>query len=169
VLLRTVRHYPDAADAWFALGKGMYERKMLVPAANALRRAAALAPTNHEPVNELGRVLVAQNDRAEAIKCFRKALELKPNSALVWHNFGSCLLGADDRAGALEAYGKAVRYAPEMFESHFALAVLLAEGGQHARALVHAQQAVRLKPGHQPARKLLEQLKKEPVLTKPGS
>ncbi len=81
LLQHTVRDYPDADDAWLALGRALYERKMLAPAEAALRRAAALAPTNYEPVNELGRVLIAQHNRAEAMKCFRKALELKPSCA----------------------------------------------------------------------------------------
>lgn len=168
LLQHTVQDYPDADDGWFALGRAYYERKMLAPAEDALRRAAALAPTNYEPVNELGRVLIAQNNRAEAMKCFRKALELKPSCAQAWYNLGSCLVGADDRTGALEAYGNAVRYAPEMFEAQFALAVLLAQTGQHAEALVHAQHAVRLRPSHPSARQLLEQLKKDHASSQPG-
>jgi len=169
VLQRAVRTYPDADDAWFALGKALHEQKMMAPAEEALRRACALAPTMFEPVNELGRVLVARDNRAEALKCFRKALELKPNSAQVWHNLGSCLIGAGDRSGALEAYAQAVRYAPEVFETQFALAVLLMDRGRSAEALVHAEHAVRLKPNHQPARQLLEQVKKERAAARPGS
>ena len=165
---RTVRTYPDAEDAWLALGKALHERNMLAPAENALRRACALAPTRHEPVNELGRVLIAQGNRAEAMKCFRKALELKPNAAQVWYNLGSCLVGADDRAGALEAYSKAAHYAPEMFEPQFALAVLLADKGRPAEALEHAQHAVQLRPSHLPALQLLERLKKELASSRPG-
>jgi tetratricopeptide (TPR) repeat protein len=160
LLLRTVRDYPKADDAWLALGKAFHERKMFSAAEDALRRAVALDPTADDHVNELGRVLIAQDNRAEAMKCFRKALQLKPNSAKAWHNLGSCLVAADDRAAALEAYEKAVRFAPEMFESQFALALLLADRGRYAEALVHAQHAVRLKPSHQPARQLLAQLKK---------
>jgi tetratricopeptide (TPR) repeat protein len=161
MLVRIVRDYPDADDAWLALGKAFHERKMLSAAEDALRRACALAPTAHEYVNELGRVLISRDNRAEAMKCFRKALQLKPNSAQAWHNLGSCLAASNDRAAALEAYSKAVRYAPELFESQFALALLLADRGQYAEALVHAQHAVRLKPSHQPARRLLEQVKKD--------
>ena len=168
LLQRTVRDYPDADDAWLALGRALHERKMLEPAEAAVRRAVALAPTAHEPVNELGRILVARNNRAEALKCFRKAVELRPNAALAWHNLGSCLAGANDHAGAVEAYGKAVRYAPEMFEAHFALALLLAERRQYAEALMHAQQTVRLKPGHQPARRLLEQIQKDHPSSRPA-
>jgi tetratricopeptide (TPR) repeat protein len=168
LLQQTVREYPDADDAWFALGRALYERKILAPAEAALRRAAALAPTAYEHVNELGRILIARGNGAEAMKCFRKALELKPNSALAWHNLGSCLVAANDRGAALEAYGKAVRYAPEMFEAHFTLALLLADRGQYDEALVHAQHAVRLKPSHQPARQLLEQLKKDQASSRPG-
>jgi tetratricopeptide (TPR) repeat protein len=169
VLQRTVEVYPEADDAWFALGKALHERKMLAPAEAALRRACELAPTTPEPVNELGRVLAARDNRAEAMQCFRKALQLKPSLAQAWHNLGSCLIAADDRAGALEAYDKAVRYAPGMFESQFALAVLLSDKGRYAEALVHAQHAVRLKPSHQPAQQLLEQVKKQHAASRPSS
>jgi tetratricopeptide (TPR) repeat protein len=169
VLLRTVDTYPDAEDAWLALGKTLYERKMLAGAEDALRRACALAPTAHEPVNELGRVLIALGNRAGAMRCFRKALELKPNCAQAWHNLGSCFVGADDRVAALEAYGKAARYAPEVFDTQFALAVLLADRGQYTKAVVHAEHAVRLKPNHEPARRLLEQVKKDHASSRPGS
>jgi tetratricopeptide (TPR) repeat protein len=168
LLQRTVRDYPDADDAWLALGRALHEQKMLEPAEAALRRAAALAPMAHEPVNELGRVLVARGNRAEAMQCFRKAIELKPNAALAWHNLGSCLAGANDHAGALEAYGKAARFAPDMFEAHFALALLRGERGQYADALVHARQAVRLKPSHPSARRLLEQIQKDHTASRPA-
>jgi tetratricopeptide (TPR) repeat protein len=161
LLQRAVREYPDADDAWLALGKALYERKNFAPAEAAVRRAVTLAPTLPEPVNELGRVLAAQGNRTEAIKCFRKALELRPNFAQAWHNLGSALFATDDRAGAMEAYRNAVRFAPDMFESQFTLAMLLADKGQVAEALVHAQQAVRLKPNHQPAQQLLEKLKEK--------
>ena len=169
VLQRTVRTYPSAEDAWLALGKTLYEQKMMGPAEEALRRACALAPTMHEPVNELGRVLIARDNRAEALTCFRKALELKPNAAQAWHNLGTCLFGAGDRSGALDAYAKAVHYAPEVFETQFALAVLLADRGRPAEALVHVEHAVRLKPNHPSARQLLEQLKKERPASRSGS
>ena len=160
-LLRTVRDYPEAEDAWFAMGKALLERKRLEPAEAALRRACELAPTAYEPVNELGRVLIARGNRAEAMESFRTAIRLEPNCAQAWHNLGSCLVEANDRPHALEAYAKAVRYAPEMFEAQFALALLLTDAGRHAEALVHARNAVRLKPSHQPARQLLEQVEKE--------
>ena len=168
LLERTVHEYPDADDAWLALGKALYEQKQLAPAEAAVRRALAQAPTAPEPVNELGRVLAAQGHAAEAIKCFRKALEIRPNFAQAWHNLGSSLFATGDRTGALEAYRNAVRYAPDMFESQFALALLLADSGQAAEALVHALHAVRLKPNHQPAAQLLEQLKKQEASSKPG-
>jgi tetratricopeptide (TPR) repeat protein len=160
-LQRAVREYPDADDVWLALGKALYERKMLVPAEDALRRAVALAPAVPEPVNELGRVLAVQGKRAEAERCFRKAVELRPNLAQAWYNLGACLVDAKDHAAALEAYGRAVHYAPEMFEAQFALALLLADRGRSAEALVHAERAARLKPSHKPAQQLLEQLKKK--------
>jgi tetratricopeptide (TPR) repeat protein len=167
LLQRTVQEYPDAADAWLALGKAFYERKMLAPAETAMRRAMTLGPTAPEPVNELGRVLAAQGNHVEATKCFRKALEIRPNFAQAWHNLGNSLVATDDRAGARAAYGNAVRYAPEMFEPQFALALLLADKGQVAEALVHAQQAVQLKPNDQPAQQLLEQLRKQHAASKP--
>ena len=162
-LLRTVRDYPEADDAWFAMGKAMLERKRLEPAEAALRRACELAPTAYEPVNELGRVLIARGKRAEAMEAFRTAIRLEPTCAQAWHNLGSCLVEAGDRPQALEAYAKAVRYAPELFEAQFALALLLADAGRHAESLVHARHAVRLKPSHEPARQFLEQMKKEPT------
>lgn len=167
LLMRTVRDYPDADDAWLALGKVLLEQKKLTSAEAAVRRAVALAPTVPEPVNELGRVLAAQGNRAEAIKCFRKALELRPNFAQAWHNLGSSLAATNDRSGAIDAYTQAVRYAPDVFESQFALALLLADKGQLAEALVHTQQAARLNPSHQPAQRLLEQLKKQQASSQP--
>ncbi len=162
LLQQAVREYPNAGDAWFQLGESLLKLKKLAPAESALRRAAELVPTAHEPINHLGLVLVERGDPAGAMKCFRQALALKPESAQAWHNLGNSLMAVGKRGEALQAYRQAVRFAPDLFEAHFALATLLADLGRPAEALVHARYAHQLKPGHEPARKLLSRLEKKP-------
>ena len=65
-----------------------------------------------------------------------------------------------NRKGAIEAFRLAAQTDPSFAKAHLALAELLAKEGQTAVALVHAQEAVRLRPKDAEAKKLFEDLQK---------
>jgi tetratricopeptide (TPR) repeat protein len=158
---QTVRAYPEADDAWFQLGVVYLMQKNQPAAEQALRRATEVGPGSYENVFYLGNALVLRGDLAGGMTCFRKAAELKPDYAPAYHVLGNCLVQTGDSTGAIDAYRAAVRYEPTLFEVQLSLATLLAEKGPHAEALMHAEQALRLRPSDPRAKKLMQRLAAE--------
>jgi tetratricopeptide (TPR) repeat protein len=157
---QTVRAYPDADDAWLQLGVVYLMQKNQPAAEQALRRATEAAPDSYENFFYLGNALVLRGNLAEGITCFRKTTELKPDYAPAYHTLGNCLAQTGDLNGAIDAYRAAVRHEPTLFEVQVSLATLLAEKGLAPEALVHARQAMHLKPADPRPRKLTERLAK---------
>ena len=77
---------------------------------------------------------------------------------LGFYNFGLCLLKEGDRKGAIEAFREAAQADSEFTKAHQGLAELLSEDGQIEDALVHAQQAARLRPEDAESQKILHDL-----------
>ena len=105
---------PDNFDAHYALGSIYFKRKQLAEAEREFRVATALNPNDGEALNYLGRTLIAQGRRREAIEVLRKTTKLplyaKPDVAFT--DLGSVLESDGDLAGAIEAYRSALRTDP---------------------------------------------------------
>jgi tetratricopeptide (TPR) repeat protein len=158
VCQQTVRAYPDADEPWLQLGLVYLLQKNQPGAEEAFRRATELAPASPENRFYLGNALALRGDLMGGIACFRKAVELKPDYTPAYHTLGNCLTQTGDLSGAIDAYRAAVRHEPTLFEVQLSLATLLAEKGPYPEALLHAEQALRLKPSDPRARKLVERL-----------
>ena len=158
--------YPDSAQAWFLLGKGLIRENALTAAEAALRRATRLAPGDAEYQYDLGTVLFQLRRPAAAAECFRQATQLKPDFARAYYNLGHCLKQQGDREGARQAFGEAIRCQPRLAEAHANLGELLADDGRTDEALTQLRQAVQWGPNDAHARRLLEELQKR--LSAPG-
>ncbi|HLW68168.1 MAG TPA: tetratricopeptide repeat protein [Gemmataceae bacterium] len=158
LLRKTVKTYPDADDGWRQLGKTLLKQRDPVYAEKALRRACELAPDMFENVYFLGSALVAQKRLPEATALFRRTTELKPDYANAWHDLGNASYEAKDRRGAAAAYRNAIRFDPNRFDNHVNLAVVLAEQGGYAEALLHLLNALRLKPTDPFAQRMISNL-----------
>ncbi len=161
--------YPDSAQAWFLLGKGLIRVNDLAAAEAALRRATRIAPADPEYHYDLGTVLFQLRQSASAAECFRKATQLKPDFARAYYNLGHCLKQQGDRDGARKAFGDAIRCQPRLAEAHANLGELLAEDGRTEEALTQLRQAVQWGPNDANARRLLEELQKRVAAPGPGT
>ena len=105
---------PDSFDAHYALGGIYFKRKQLVEAEREFRVASELNPNDGETLNYLGRTLMLQGRRPEAIALLRKATKLplyaKPDIAFT--DLASVLESEGDLAGAIDAYQSALRTDP---------------------------------------------------------
>ena len=105
---------PDSFDAHYALGSIYFKRKELANAEREFRIASELNPTDGETLNYLGRTLLLQGRRPQAIDALRKAAKLpmyaKPDIA--YTDLASVLEGEGDLAGAVDAYQSALRTDP---------------------------------------------------------
>lgn len=66
----------------------------------------------------LGNILGALGERAEAKKQYAYCLALEPQSAKAWKNFGSLFAAEGDHDVALEAFDQALSYQPDLVEAH---------------------------------------------------
>jgi Tfp pilus assembly protein PilF len=105
---------PDNFDAHYALGSIYFKRKELSEAEREFRVAAELNPNDGETLNYLGRTLMLQGRRPEAIEVLKKVTTLpfygKPDIAFT--DLGALLESDGDIAGAVEAYKSALRTDP---------------------------------------------------------
>jgi len=105
---------PDNFDAHYALGGIYFKRKQLAEAEREFRVASALNPNDGEALNFLGRTLMLQGRRREAIEVLQKTTKLplyaKPDIAFT--DLGSVLESEGDLVGAIEAYRSALRTDP---------------------------------------------------------
>jgi SAM-dependent methyltransferase len=91
-----LRRSPDHANALYLLGLIDAQKGRLPDAVQRLQRAARLSPRNPEIRLNLGNLLLATGQGAEALEAYRAALALKPDFA----DARSALLCAIERVGA---------------------------------------------------------------------
>ena len=105
---------PDNFEAHYALGSIYFKRKQLAEAEREFRVATVLNPNDGEALNYLGRTLMLQGHRREAIEVLTKTTKLplyaKPDVAFT--DLGSVLESDGNLAGAIEAYRSALRTDP---------------------------------------------------------
>ena len=105
---------PDNFEAHYALGSIYFKRKQLAEAEREFRVATVLHPDDGEALNYLGRTLMLQGRRREAIEVLTKTTKLplyaKPDVAFT--DLGSVLESDGNLVGAIEAYRSALRTDP---------------------------------------------------------
>lgn len=148
----TVRLKPDEFFAYNNLGVMRARVGRDEEAITTFERALAIKPDyDLARVNlvrtqkDLAKRLLGFRD-ADAAMYLRRASELAPDDPEVHFLLGVALTNLDDVRGAADQFQKAVTLKPDRFESHDALARLLAtrapnDGGDPSRAIREAQQA----------------------------
>ena len=86
-------------------------------AGRLLNRALALAPGDALTINDIGRVLVAENRVEDAIRAFEAAVAVRPELAAAWLELGSAREIAGDDNAARTAYERAKSLAPGRAEA----------------------------------------------------
>jgi tetratricopeptide (TPR) repeat protein len=114
--------------AWYALGDMLVAARDFAQAAEALKRAAALAPDEPTLAQTLGETYGRQGKLKEALAAFRSAVAADPEFADGHNNVGTTLLRLGDAAGAAKELREAVRLRPESAAMQVNLAAFLAAG-----------------------------------------
>lgn len=155
---QVIQDYPNADEAWFALGQVLYRSGDFAKAENALKKTLGLKPRFAEAHNYLGLSQIAQEKFEEAEASFHKAIEFKPDFALAYFNLGRCLIQQKNVPAAIDAFRSSVRCKPDYAAAHTALAELLLQTHQDAEALKEARQALQLNPADERAKQLREKI-----------
>lgn len=140
---------PDQIQARLNLGQLLLEqenRHLLEEALAHCRRAVELAPNLAEAHNNLGNVLRARGQFAEAEACYRWGLQLAPGLAMTRNNMGQACeeQGRFDEAEAW--YRSAIQAAPRNGRFHANLASLRVEQERLDEAVELYQTALRVDP-----------------------
>ena len=115
-------------------------------AVTLLQRATALQPNVAEIHNDLGIVLAAQRQFAQAAASFTRAVTLKPDYAEAHCNRGLALGNLRRFAEASESFARALAVDPNLALAHAARGAALRELGRTADAVVHYRRAAALTP-----------------------
>lgn len=100
-----LKEEPGNAEGWRMLGWATFEAGRYAEAANAYRKAAALAPDNASYWSALGEAIVLsgrQGIDAEAMAAFRKAITADPQDARARYFLAAARAESGDAAGAID-------------------------------------------------------------------
>jgi tetratricopeptide (TPR) repeat protein len=111
-LWTAVHHSPDAADAWFQLGRLLARSSKLSDAAQCLERAVAVDPGRADASIELGRVFYRLRRYADAVAWFRRGLEGAPGDPQAHNELANSLVYLQRNDEALTLYEGLVRRYP---------------------------------------------------------
>jgi Tfp pilus assembly protein PilF len=142
---------PGGARAWNTLGLTLRRQGEAALAEQAFRRSLALAPTDPQPANNLGLLLIEGQRWGEAVGLLEEASRHRGEDPSVWLNLGLARRGNGDRAGAAVALERALaldagnRLGLAARAASY-LAVVRYEAGDHAGAAASAAQALAWNP-----------------------
>ena len=142
---------PNQIQARLNLGQLLLEqedRHLLDEALDHCRRAAELAPNLAEAHNNLGNVLRALGQFAEAEACYQWALQLAPILAMTQNNMGQVCQEQGRFKEAEAWYQSAIQQEPNTGRFHANLASLRVEQDQYDEAIQHYRTALRVDPGY---------------------
>ena len=137
-LRRAIAALHTELGEWFEMALACDSRpETLEKAAEAYRRALALAPGWVEAHINLGTTLYQLQRMEESKHSFAAAVGLEPNNALARFNLGCVLDQLGDSQGAIEHLRRAVELAPHLADAHLNLALVYDQRGEKDLARKH--------------------------------
>jgi protein O-mannosyl-transferase len=153
-----LRLKPDDAEAHYNLGNALGDEGRAQESIAHYEQALRLKPDFAEAHYNLGVALAHRPGRLnDAVAQYEQALRLKPDDAEAHNNLGNALNAQGRTQEAIAQYQAALRLKPDDAATHFNIAVVLLKapgGGDEAAA--HLETVLRLQPGNETARKILE-------------
>jgi tetratricopeptide (TPR) repeat protein len=149
---------PTLSEAHYHLAALELAHKRLKKAEAELNKTLKINPYNEDALSDLAMLYAATNRTELAEKAYRKTLDLNPAFALSHVNLGILYLEQDKLNQALEEFEKAMLIDPGMATTHYHLAVVFTLKEDWPKAILHADQAVKL--GYKVPKKHLDVLKR---------
>jgi tetratricopeptide (TPR) repeat protein len=152
------RHAVDVTGANYRaevnLGGALCDEGRVDEAMGHFKEAVRLRPDSAEAHLDLGAALYSARHRGEAIAEFREAIRLKPGYADAHYNLGIALEDGGALGEAIQEYRRAAGLWPDWKVCH-RLGAALRRSGAAAEAITWLQEAIRLNPGDDDARREL--------------
>jgi tetratricopeptide (TPR) repeat protein len=117
------------------------------------QQAVQLWPRFGDAFSELGEVLIAKGQPAEAVPYLQQAVALQPGSPEAHIYLGNAQRRLNDLAQAEQSYRTALSISPNNVQAHLGLAECFADAQRPDEASVEALRALTLATGDQPLRR----------------
>jgi len=154
-----LRLNPNIPEAHYDLGIALGAAGRTTDEIAQYEEAIKLDPNLAEVHSNLANALNQEGRTAEAIVQCEEALKLNPKLAEAHNNLGNALNREGRFPEALTQYDEALVLAPKSAQIHLNIAVtLLRIPGRDNEAAAHLESALRLQPGNQLARKILDRI-----------
>ncbi len=134
-------------NALNALAMVNYKKSRFDSASYLLKKAIAAHPESSEAYSNMGLVLIAQNERREAIKELRKAIELNANNGVAGANLGSIYVQEKDYNKALLTLEIAVKNGQRDYKVMTNYAIALSANGKSKEAAEIYEKLLKDNPG----------------------
>lgn len=162
-LERAVQLAPTALGVWMNLGEFLRVDGKTNEALACYRKAADHFPAEAEVWRRYGAAAAEQGQPEQAVLAYGRAVQCAPNRLDVLAEFGASLVSQGNYDEAIGILGKAVAAAPKDAVLHYNLGIALAMKGLAEGAKQEFQEALRLKPDFEEARKQMVLLSLRPL------
>jgi len=149
----------DDAWAWYRVGEAYYKLSEWDKAYRCFKQAVVLAPYHLEIQNKYAMALLRTQRFLESAQVFEFILRENPNFEKSYANYGYLLSLQGEYDKAAELYRKAIALNPDLLYAwlNYAAYHLHSENIEEAKKCL--QEVLRIKPNHQQAKQLLNQLR----------
>jgi protein O-mannosyl-transferase len=160
-LREALRIKPDYAEAHFYLGYALeatpgHSAESIAQYEEVLRLDPNLAQAHFNLAYELETTPGRMQD---AVYHYKEAVRLMPNNAQAHSNLGNVLKMMGMMEEAVAQYEEALRIKPDDARIHLGIAIVLLQiPGRNSDAVVHLRETLRLQPGNELARRILESI-----------
>ncbi|QBS12891.1 tetratricopeptide repeat protein [Legionella geestiana] len=143
----------ETINALFRGGVTFYETKPVRDFSGALQKfqqVVRLNPTHHEAWWYIGQCQcnIKPPNYQAALTAFENAVKANPKSAYNYSGVAHAQKALGNLDAARAAYEKASALEPRFYQSHYYLANILLQSGEHAKALEYAKKCMALNPGY---------------------
>jgi tetratricopeptide (TPR) repeat protein len=156
--LIAIKLKPDDAEAYNNLGLAYKSLNMFDKAIEQYLIAIKLKSDYVDAHNNLGNVYKSLNMFDKALEQYLIAVKLKPEGAETQYNLGILYEDSNMPDKAIEHYLIAIRLKPDFVEAHFNLGFIYYKTGQMEKARSEFRSELKINPGDQLARQLLEKI-----------
>lgn len=133
---------------WYNLGVLLYDKRKLVQAEEAYKKAITIKPSYAEAYYNLGVLLYHEERVRESEKSFRKTIQLDPTNAHAWYNLGLLLEDQKKYLESEKAYRETVRLQADNANAWYNLALLLDDLDKTAESEQALRESIRLQPNY---------------------
>ncbi len=142
-----IKKYPKHNFGWKLLSISQKHFGQLAHALSAAKKAASLAPHDHEIFNIVGVIYGSLDKHDEAISAYKKALSLKPDYPEAFNNLGNLLRKCGLFVEAFDNFQKAIKLKPTYSEAFCNISSTLISQKRYAEAETFCKYALSLNPG----------------------